>query len=52
MKKQIKMAREIASKKGLLVRKGMSYGWSVTLPSGVGFHTLSDADMIKYVRAY
>lgn len=52
MKKQIKAARIIASKKGLIVRKGMSHGWSVTMPNGVGFHALSDLDMIKYVRAY
>ena len=52
MKKQIKATQDIAIKKGLIVRKGMSHGWSVTLPNGVGFHALSDADMIRYVKAY
>jgi hypothetical protein len=41
----------VAHKKGLVVRKGMS-GWSVTLPNGAGFHTLSDSELIKYVSAY
>lgn len=53
MKKMIQKAIAQANKKGLKVNKNrFAIGWSITLPSGAGFHALSDSEMVKYIQAY
>ena len=51
--KLIKRAIELASKKGLVVKKNLlQAGWSITLPNGGSYCANTDSDMVKYVQGY